>query len=198
MIDEGLQRVKDAAARKIEATDESREPNPWLRRTGWARHLAGLDRERLRALVRPADGEDEAELSVIHRALRQLIRKAQQVAVTEVVGQPALFEAHRKERAAKPSKPFNSRMDKTTFRTYTGHWVQLLSFVFRVEEEGLEPGERPGYRLSSGQRLAYDGMIEAAEAVVDGQVGTGRHEQEGADGSRGQDEQEKAEEEVER
>ena len=114
------------------------------------------------------------------------------------MGQLALFEAHRKERAAKPSKPFNSCMDKTTFRTYTGHWVQLLSFVFRVEEEGLELGERPGYRLSSGQRLAYDGMIEAAEAVVDGQVGTGRHEQEGADGSRGQDEQEKAEEEVER
>ena len=76
-IDEGLQRVEEAAARKIEAVDESREPNLWLWRTGWARHLARLDRERLRALVRPADGEDEAELSVIHRALRQLIRKAQ-------------------------------------------------------------------------------------------------------------------------
>jgi hypothetical protein len=37
------------------------------------------------------------------------------------VGQPALFEAHRKERGVKPSKPFNSRMDKTTFRAYTGH-----------------------------------------------------------------------------
>jgi hypothetical protein len=88
---------------------------------GWARHLAGLDREGLWALVRLADGEYEAELGVIHGAFRQLIRKAQQVAVTEVVGQPALFEAHRKVRAVKPSKPFNSRMDKTTFRAYTGH-----------------------------------------------------------------------------
>jgi hypothetical protein len=68
--------------------------------------------------------------------------------------------------------------------------------VFRVEEE--EPEERPGYRLSSRQRLAYDGMIEAAEAVVDGQVGTGDHEQEEADGRRRRDEQKKAEEEVER
>jgi hypothetical protein len=116
MIDEGLQRVKDAAARKIEATDESREPNPWLRRTGWARHLARLDRKRLRSLVRAVDGEDEAELGVIHSPFRQLIRKAQQA-----VGQPALFEAHRKERGVKPSKPFNSRMDKTTFRAYTGN-----------------------------------------------------------------------------
>jgi hypothetical protein len=63
--------------------------------------------------------------------------------------------------------------------------VQLLSCVVRVEEE--EPEERLSYKLSSRQRLAYDGMIEAAEAVVDGQGGVHR-----------QDEQEKAEEELER
>ena len=122
----------------------------------------------------------------MHEAFKQLIRKAQEVAVTEVVGQPALFEAHRKEAGKKPSKPFNSCMDPTTFRAYTRHWTQLLSYVFHVEEEGLEVEERPSYRLSSKQRLAYDGMVEAAEAVVDGESS-----------GRGQGEQAKAAEEVE-
>jgi hypothetical protein len=43
------------------------------------------------------------------------------VAVMEVVGLLALFKAHRKEGGRKPSKPFNSRMDLTTFRAYVGH-----------------------------------------------------------------------------
>lgn len=56
----------------------------------------------------------------------------------------------------------------------------------RVEEEGLGEGERPSYRMSSKQRWAYDGMVEAAEAVVDGESSR-----------RGRGEQEKAEAEVE-
>lgn len=55
----------------------------------------------------------------------------------------------------------------------------------QVEEEGLEEGERPSYRMSSRQRWAYDGMVEAAEAVVDGERS-----------GRGQGEQERAEAEV--
>jgi len=42
IINDGLAKVEEKQRRKIEAADESKEPNPWLRRTGWARHLAGL------------------------------------------------------------------------------------------------------------------------------------------------------------
>ena len=38
-IDLGIAIVDDVEQRKIRATDESKGPNPWLRRTGWARHL---------------------------------------------------------------------------------------------------------------------------------------------------------------
>ena len=48
-----------------------------------------------------------------------MIYSAQKVAVTDVIGQPALFEVHRKEPNKKPKKPFNSRMDRTTFKQYT-------------------------------------------------------------------------------
>ena len=75
----------------------------------------------MRVLVYTADGEDERELQVVYTAFQRLIRRAQEVAVTEVVGQPALFEAHCKERAKKPGKLFNSCIDQTTFRAYIGY-----------------------------------------------------------------------------
>ena len=163
-IDKGMSRVEEAQHRKIEAIDESREPNPWLRRTGWARHLGGFDREKLRELVRPVDKEEEPELELIHQAFDRLIRAAQEVAVTEVVGQAALFEANRKEHDKKASKPFNSRMDKTTFKQYTGCWKQLLSYISRADD--LEEDERPSFKLTSSQQLRFDGLIDITNQVV--------------------------------
>ena len=64
-----------AERREIKATDESKEPNPWLRRTGWARHLEGFDRVKIRDLVRPV-AEDELELQAIHQAFSALVRTA--------------------------------------------------------------------------------------------------------------------------
>lgn len=165
MIDTGMERVEDLLRRKIQATDGSKEPNPWLRRTGWARHLGGLDREELRALVAPLEQEGEAELRVIHRAFQLLIREAQKNAVTDVVGQAALFEAHRKEAGTKAKKPFNSRMDKTTFREYTRCWNQLLSYIVRADD--LEEEKRPKFSMTSQQEAAFDELMDTVDEVVE-------------------------------
>jgi hypothetical protein len=53
--------VAAAERREIKAIDKSKEPNPWLRQTGWARHLEGFDQVKIRDLVRPVV-EDELEL----------------------------------------------------------------------------------------------------------------------------------------
>jgi hypothetical protein len=45
----------------IEARDDKAELNAWLNRVGWAEHLTGLDRGRLRGSVEPS-GEQEAVL----------------------------------------------------------------------------------------------------------------------------------------
>jgi hypothetical protein len=148
-IDQGLQRVDEADRQRIKATDESRKPNLWLGRTSWARHLAGLDHVKLRDLVRPVDEQDDAELSVIHVAFDGMIRAAQQIAVTEVVGQAALFEAHRKEVDKKPDKPFHSGLSKGAFKAYTGVWKQLLIYIWRAgvaKEASQESGDRTSTR----------------------------------------------------
>ena len=57
--------MEELEQRKIRAIDESREPNPWLRRTGWARHLEGFDQVKMRDLVKLVR-EDEPELQAIY------------------------------------------------------------------------------------------------------------------------------------
>lgn len=156
-------RVEEAEQHRIKAADELREPNPWLRRTGWTRHLHGLDAVKLRNLIRPAEENEEA-LQQIHCAFERLIYSAQAVAVTDVIGQPALFEAHRKESCKKPGKPFNSRMDKTTFRQYTNIGKQLLSYIWRANN--LEGDETPGFRMSRIQQLHFDNLVDEINAIT--------------------------------
>lgn len=165
-ITAGMRRVEEREKKKIKALDESKEPNPWVRRTGWAHHLGGCgDREELRKLVGLVDRKGEARLGVLHDAFDQLIRDAQQTAVTNVVGQAALFEANRKERGKKARRPFNSKMDPTTFRNYTACWKQLLSYIIR--SENLDQDKRPPYSMTSTQRWLLDTMLAAADRVVD-------------------------------
>ena len=43
-LEAALRKADEEERRQIKEAEESREPNPWLRRVGWAAHLAGLDR----------------------------------------------------------------------------------------------------------------------------------------------------------
>jgi hypothetical protein len=51
---ERLEHIEKKTRASIEEVDENLEPNPWLRRVGWVRHLTGKDPERLRAAVEPS------------------------------------------------------------------------------------------------------------------------------------------------
>ena len=82
-----------------------------------------------------------------------------------MIGQAALFEAHRKEASKKPSRPFNSRMDKTTFKQYTSAWNRLLSYVWRVDD--LDEEDRPGFKITRAQQSAFDQVIDAVDTVVE-------------------------------
>ena len=67
VIDQGMATMDDIQKQKIQATDESKEVDPWKRKTGWVKHTEGHDREELRGLVRPVYPEKEPELVIIHR-----------------------------------------------------------------------------------------------------------------------------------
>ena len=127
--------AEEKERREIKEFEESREPNPWLRRVGWAAHLAGLDRDSIRELVEPPDDE-EPELQILCKAFDWMIQNAQYTTVQEVVGQAALFEVNKKEADKEPQMPFDSWMDITTVRSYTRVWRQVLCYIVRAEDEG--------------------------------------------------------------
>jgi RecQ family ATP-dependent DNA helicase len=150
-LEEALRKAEAEERRVIKEAEEAREPNPWLRRVGWAAHLAGLDRAELREWIEMPD-EEEPDLEILCKAFDWMIQDAQYVTVQEVVSQAALFEANRKDANVEPRQPFDSWMDITTVKSYTHVWKQLLCYVFRAEDE--EVRKRPAYKLRGQQQIA--------------------------------------------
>ncbi|KAK3304929.1 uncharacterized protein B0T15DRAFT_495343 [Chaetomium strumarium] len=127
--------------RRVEPGDEKTEPNAWLDTVGWAAHLAGLDRDRLRGSVAPI-GEDEAVLRHMWESMERVARRAQ-AAVLKRRGHAVLFVINKKDVHVKPTRPFDGRMeDDTTGTTATGHRTSVTrkqgdlfdAFVEMVEE----------------------------------------------------------------
>ncbi|KFX88242.1 hypothetical protein V490_07759 [Pseudogymnoascus sp. VKM F-3557] len=108
-IGDGIKRVA-ATARRIETTDESRGPTCACGGRGRRGIGGGLDRE-YGGVGAASRRRGLGGLQVLHTAFPRLIKRAREVTVAEVVGQPALFETHHK----------------------------LLGFVMQAEEE-LEVG----------------------------------------------------------
>ncbi|KAL3420487.1 hypothetical protein PVAG01_08986 [Phlyctema vagabunda] len=144
-----LKVAEEKERKQIIEPDEGREPNPWLRRVGWVPHLASLDRDEVRELVEPVEG-DEVELQVVYKAFDWMIQGAQFHAVKEVVGIHALFEVNKKEVDKKPHMPFDSWISITTVKTYTDVWKTLLYYVLRAEDD--DEAKRPLYQLTPKQQ----------------------------------------------
>jgi hypothetical protein len=50
-----MEHIEKKAKESVQEADESAEPNPWLNRVGWIRHLKEKNPERLRAAIEPPD-----------------------------------------------------------------------------------------------------------------------------------------------
>ncbi|KAK4206214.1 hypothetical protein QBC37DRAFT_445140 [Rhypophila decipiens] len=152
-VEQRITQIHKAQAKKLEekkqqiiqAGDEKAEPNPWLRRVGWAEHLQGLDRERLRESMGPI-GEDEATLQRMWDSLGRVMDQARAAAVPIRVGHAVLFEVNRKEAHMKATKPFDSRMEDDTWIRYREVMRKLLCFIQRTQD--WEDEARPRYMLT--------------------------------------------------
>ena len=158
-LEAALRKAEMEERKVIKEAEEAREPNPWLRRVGWAAHLARLDRTELREWIEMPDHE-EPELEVLCKAFDWMIQGAQFTTVQEVVSQAALFEANRKETNVEPQRPLDSWMDITTIQSYTRVWKQVLCYVLRAEDEDVE--KRPAYKLTGRQQIG----VQAVRAII--------------------------------
>jgi hypothetical protein len=167
MTAERLEHIEKKAKEKVEEADENAEPNPWLKRVGWVRHLKEKDPERLRAAIEPPDPNEESELQVIIESFSRVVSTAQCIAVPERVGISALFEVNRKTTTQKPAMPFSSSMGEDTLKKYRGFWEQLLCYTYRMQEDKQFQEARPGYKLTRPQQNAWKALVRAADDITD-------------------------------
>ncbi|PWI64632.1 hypothetical protein PCL_09489 [Purpureocillium lilacinum] len=145
---------------KVKVANDKTEPSAWLDRTGWAQHLEGSDKPRLRETMRPIQA-DEPVLQTMWDSLSRVIDQARSMATSTKVGAPALFEVQRKQIHIKPSRPFDNRMEDDSWARYKDAWRKLLCILHRTQVD--EPEFMPPYRLTKRQCSAYDAFADAAE-----------------------------------
>ena len=163
----------------VEDQEGKLEPNPWLRRVGWAVHLAGLDmaalrgtaslvvsdgwparvREAARGIAAPAapsSSSSSADIRLLQLAwesISRTIQAAQAACAYEATGAAVLFEVNRKTVSEKPHKPFDGRLEPRTIERYANLWKRVVAYVFRTR--AWPDDDRPPYRLTPRQRAAF-------------------------------------------
>lgn len=156
---------------KVVAGDESLEPNLWLRRVGWAEHLAHCDPKRLRESIGPSR-DDEPVLQAVKSSFHRVISAAKLGSMRRSIGLQVLFEVNRKEGHIRPRKPFDSIMASDAWVRYKAVWWKVLCYLFRTQDWDDE--ERPLYELTVKQSRLFDELEAAAENTHASDVDTKR------------------------
>ncbi|KAM5520395.1 hypothetical protein FOXYSP1_18819 [Fusarium oxysporum f. sp. phaseoli] len=102
---------QEAKARLIQDGDDKWEASKWLGRTGWPRHLEGIDQGELKALMR-AISNDEPELQQMWRVFNTVLDEAYAATERCYPGTAELFEIACKEVSSEtPTMPFQGKME---------------------------------------------------------------------------------------
>ncbi|TVY64128.1 hypothetical protein Focb16_v014221 [Fusarium oxysporum f. sp. cubense] len=163
---------QEAKARLIQDGDDKWEASKWLGRTGWPRHLEGIDQGELKALMR-AIGDDEPELQQMWRVFNTVLDEAYAATERCYPGTAELFEIARKEVSSEtPTMPFQGKMEVNAWTKYKDKWRILLCIWVRVEFWDEE--DRPKYRMTIGQRKAFELFSRAIHETITGADVVGR------------------------
>jgi hypothetical protein len=124
---------KERETKTVDGEISRYEPNAWLNRAGWAKHLAGIERQWLMSLAwGPRD--EEKGLFQACRAVERLIFKAQKASQAGVVGWPAINYINRREFGGDSNeKPFYTQQMAKTIVKYARIWIQIFCYVCRSE-----------------------------------------------------------------
>ncbi|EXA28835.1 hypothetical protein FOVG_19585 [Fusarium oxysporum f. sp. pisi HDV247] len=163
---------QEAKARLIQDGDDKWEASKWLGRTGWPRHLEGIDQGELKALMR-AIGDDEPELQQMWIVFNTVLDEAYAATKRCYPGTAELFEIARKEASSEtPTMPFQGKMEANAWIKYKDRWRTLLCIWVRVELWDEE--DRPKFRMTIGQRKAFELFSRAIHETITGADAVGR------------------------
>ena len=151
-----------SASRAIHNVDEKLEPNPWVRRVGWARHLADFKSEegleRLRSTLQLPRPEETA-LQALWDSYTRVVNEAQKQVCSLEAGAATLFEMAR-DTETKRHTPFQPTMAREAWVRYRVLTGKLLLYLWRTQS--LQDEERPRYELTPRQ----DEILGDLEALL--------------------------------
>jgi len=157
----------------IQAGDDKWEANAWVHRTGWAVHLQGVEKDKLRATMHPVQ-DDEPELQRKQEILERVMDSAYTAASQHNPGSAPLFEVERTEaHGGMPTTPFTGKMEADTWERYKATWTTLMRIWQRIQS--WAPEARPPYRMTACQQDRWAQWDRAVTAVVRGTDRVGRY-----------------------
>ena len=120
------------------------EPNPWLERTGWAKHLAGFDLEEIISYIKFPDPEDEPESTLLIKLVNGLIFRAYKNARPDSIGLASLEYINRKESGENSNeKPLSTQLEHATILKYAKNWAKIALYLYN--SYNISPPNRPSY-----------------------------------------------------
>lgn len=180
LIPQSIVKSLTYSSSRIDASEGSIEPNPWLKRTGWAFHLAGHDPSYILSTVSLAakDGWDHMEytepnafiknrdvgiafLSAAWDSMGRVVLTAMEACSFDRVGAAVCYLIQQNQVNVKPHKPFHAHLEPSTVRGYTNVWKQILGHIIRTFEAPttLQPLPKPT-RAQARAFLALKNSIE--------------------------------------
>ncbi|RHZ49046.1 uncharacterized protein CDV56_103939 [Aspergillus thermomutatus] len=163
-VDEVMSAWEQAQAKADEVIQagEITDANPWLRMTGWADYLQGIQANDLLACV-AAPEEDtmdatEQGVQVIWDTMEQVARKSQQT--VQHCGQAIWVEAVRSEKGQTPYRPLLAYMDEAAIQKHVHPWQQILAFIARTQAP--HDWTSPKYGMTGQQRKKWQQLWQLA------------------------------------
>lgn len=161
--------------REVGVSDVRSAMDPWLDHTGWASHLSGFEKEKLRASLnaapqREADeegrqvvNEEENAIETACRATGSAIKKAMDISNPYTIPRAALHYVNRKETGAENNEtPFYNKHKASTLKKYARVWVSLLRYLWRSQTWE----KKPAYQLTTGQKAKLETVQRLARQPI--------------------------------
>jgi len=109
------------------------DQSPWLKKTGWTKHLAGMDRSVLvrRIYLPPPRKEHEHRLAMLFSSFDRVFNRLRQLP-SQI--HPTYLDWTESPDPSRPSeRPFTAVQNDTTWTRYTRWWKKLLVYIHDLD-----------------------------------------------------------------
>jgi hypothetical protein len=143
-------------------TDEKVEPDPWLSRVGYEKHLMGYGLTDLLCLPNKAVENEMGLLRLIDRFTKS-INASIDYSQTIDRNHCALFEVKRID-VNYPTKPFNPNLERPSWSKYIGFFVKIITVIYRMESEEFI---KTSYRFTGEQQILWRALNADTHDEID-------------------------------